>query len=107
MINMVLGAKARASSGAARILLVALFIVLLLSGTTIGLLHVHPEGAGHTDCALCQTTHNIARPSVAPPIVPVVFVVIRVTLPRGREFSERIFCRSHWNRPPPEQTGVA
>ena len=101
---MVLGAKMRASSTPARILFVAFFVVLLILGTTAGLMHVHVGGAGHADCALCQSAHNIARPSVAAQIRPVVFAAIRIALPPSREYREHLFSYAHWNRPPPDQT---
>lgn len=104
---MLLGVKMPAADSRVRILLVALFIALLLSGTTVGLMHVHPDHAGHTDCALCQSTHNIARPSAAPIVRPAVLVVIRITLPSKREYREHLFSYSHWNRPPPDQSAVA
>lgn len=104
---MVLSGKMRASSVQARILFVTFFVILLLLGTTVGLMHVHPDGAGHTDCALCQSAHNIARPSVAAHIRPTVFAAIRITLPPRREYREHLFSYSHWNRPPPDQIAVA
>lgn len=104
---MVLSGKMRASSVQARILFVTFFVILLLLGTTVGLMHVHPDGAGHTDCALCQSAHNIARPSVAAHIRPTVFTAIRITLPHRREYREHLFSYSHWNRPPPDQIAVA
>lgn len=104
---MVLGAKMPASSTPARILFVALFVVLLFLGTTAGLMHVHADGVGHTDCALCQTAHNIARPSVVAHIRPTVFAAIRITLPPRREYREHLFSYAHWNRPPPDQIAVA
>jgi len=104
---MVLGAKLRASTKRARILLVALFVFLLLLGPTVGLMHVHPDGVGHTDCALCQSAHNIARPSVAAQIHHTVFAAIRITLPPRREYREHLFSYSHWNRPPPDQIAAA
>lgn len=91
----------------ARILFVPLFVILLLLGTTAGVTHVHPDGAGHTDCALCQNTHNIASPSAAPQIVPVVFVVARIILPPVHECRELFFSYTHWNKPPPDQSAVA
>ena len=107
MINMILGGKMRVSGKQARILFVTLFVTLLLLGPTVGLMHVHPDGAGHTDCALCQSAHNIARPSVAAHIRPIVFAAIRISLPQRREYREHLFSYSHWNRPPPDQIAVA
>lgn len=101
------GDRIRASGPMTRTLVVALFVVLLLLGPTVGLMHVHPDGAGHTDCALCQTAHNIARPSVAAHIRPTVFAAIRISLPPRREYREHLFSYSHWNRPPPDQIAVA
>jgi hypothetical protein len=107
MINMVLGTKMRALNAPARVLFVALFVMLLLFGTTLGLMHVHVDGTGHTDCALCQSVHNIARPSSVLRICAVAFVTVHVILPARREYREHLFSYSHWNRPPPGQTAIA
>ena len=78
---MVLGDRIRASSPMARILFVALFAFLLVFGTTVGLMHFHPDGSGHADCALCQNAHNVIRPSSAPAVRPIFLVVQRVAPP--------------------------
>lgn len=104
---MMLGAKTRTLSKRASVLFVASFIILLLLGTTAGVMHIHTDGAGHTDCALCQSAHSIARPSAAPRIQPVVFVAIRIAPVSTCEYREHLFSYSHWNRPPPAQIAIA
>jgi hypothetical protein len=102
-----LGAKTRASNTPTCILFVALFAILLLFGTTVQLIHVHPDGAEHANCALCQSVHNVVRPSAAPCIQPVFHVIARIALPRRRDYREHAFSYSHWNRPPPDLIAIA
>ena len=97
----------RAPNAPARILFVALFAILLLLGTTAQLTHVHANGTAHPDCALCQSAHNVARPSSAPCIQQVFVVVTRVAIPHKRPYREHIFSFSLCNRPPPDQTVVS
>ena len=104
---MALGGKLRASSPLTRILFVALFAFLLVFGTTVQLMHFHPDGSGHADCALCQSAHNVVRSPSAPVIRPIFLVVQRVAPLTKRLYREHIFSYSHWNRPPPSQAPVA
>ncbi|MGA9667727.1 MAG: hypothetical protein WBQ94_00880 [Terracidiphilus sp.] len=97
----------RTSNPNIRILFVVLVAALLLFGTTLELTHVHPGGATHANCALCQSAHNIVRPSAAPCIRQVFVVFARVVVPFERRYREHIFSFSHWNRPPPDQTALA
>jgi len=100
---MALGDRIRASSPQTRILFVALFVFLLAFGTTVQLMHFHPDGSGHADCAVCQYSHNVIRPSSAPAVRPIFLVVQRVAPPTTRLYREHLFSYSHWNRPPPDQ----
>lgn len=104
---MMLGARMPASSSRARVLSAALLVILLLFARTVELMHVHADGAGHTDCALCQSAHNFAQPLAVPQINPVSFAAIRIVLPARREYREHLFSYSHWNKPPPDRTGIA
>ena len=104
---MVLGDKIRGSSPLTRILFVALFAILLAFGTTVQLAHVHSDGSGHADCALCQSVHNVVRPSSAPAVRPVFIIVQRIAPPTTLLYREHVFSYSHWNRPPPDQAPVA
>lgn len=104
---MAMGDRIRASSPLTRILFVGLFAFLLVFGTTVQLMHFHPDGAGHADCVLCQNAHNVIRPSSAPIVRPIFLDVQRVAPPSTRLYREHVFSYSHWNRPPPDWTAVA
>ena len=99
--------KIRARNANINILFVALFATLLLFGSTVQVTHVHVNGTAHADCALCQTAHNLVRPSAAPCIQQVFVVFARVVVPFQRQYREHIFSFSHWNRPPPDQPAIA
>ena len=107
MIIMAFGDKVRPSNTLIRVLFVALFAFLLVFGTTVQLTHFHPDGSGHADCALCQSAHNVIRPSSAPAVRPIFLVVQRVAPPATQLYREHLFSYSHWNRPPPDQVPVA
>src|SRR5581483_2320495 len=104
---MVLGDRIRASSPLTRTVFVALLAFLLVFGTTVQLLHFHPDGSGHADCVLCQNAHSIIRPSSAPAVRPIFLVVRRVAPLTTRLYREHLFSYSHWNKPPPSQAPVA
>ena len=97
----------RAPNAPARILFVALFAILLLVGTTAQLTHVHANGSTRPDCALCQSAHNVARPTSAPCVQQVFVVFTRVAVLYKRQYREHIFSFSLCNRPPPDQTAVS
>lgn len=99
--------KTRARNANIPALFVALLAILLIFGTTIQLTHVHTDGAAHADCALCQSAHNVVRPSAVPCIQPVFVVVTRVAILFERPYREHIFSFSHWNRPPPDRPAIA
>src|ERR1700758_567118 len=104
---MVFGERVRRANPLTRILFVAAFAFLLVLGTTVQVTHLHADGAGHTDCALCQNAYNFIRPSSVPAVRPIFLVVYRVSPPTTRVYREHLFSYSHWNRPPPEQIPVA
>src|SRR5579871_1138296 len=99
--------KMRPRNAPTRILLFALLAFLLLFGTTTQLMHFHPDGSGHADCAVCQNAHNVVRPSSAPVVRPIFLVVQRLAAPTARLYREHLFSYSHWNRPPPDRIPVA
>jgi hypothetical protein len=96
--------KLRMSNTQIRIWFVTLFALLLIFGSMVQLTHVHKDGAAHSDCALCQSAHNVVRPSASPCIQPVFVAIIRLAPPVQPQYREHIFSFSHWNRPPPDQT---
>jgi hypothetical protein len=93
--------QTRPAAGRTHRLLVALVAILLIFGTTLQLTHIHLDGAAHQDCALCQNAHNVVRPAIAPCVQATVIVVRRVPIPPARQYRQRVFSYSHWNRPPP------
>jgi len=102
--NMERIAKIRLRNGQVRSLFVAFLAILLVFGTTIQLTHVHKDGAEHADCALCQSSHNVVRPEIAPCIQHVLEFSAPLPAPFKRPYREHLFSFSHWNRPPPDQT---
>ena len=99
--------KIRASNTWIRILFVALFAILLLFSSTVQITHVHTDGTAHSDCALCQSAHNVVQPSAVSCIQPVFVVISRVTPSFKPHYREHIFSFSHWTRPPPDQTAIS
>src|SRR5580692_3535472 len=98
------GVPSRPQNARARSLLVAVVAILLLFGTTLQLTHVHSDGASHQDCALCQSIHNVVRPSITPSIGQAFIFIAPVAAPLTRQHREHLFSYSHWNRPPPDRT---
>src|SRR5579872_3963932 len=104
---MAFGEKVRGASARTRVLFVAIFAFLLVLGTTVQVTHLHPNGAAHADCALCQSAHNVIRPAATPTVRTIFLVVRRVAPASTRPYREHVLSYSHWNRPPPDQAPVA
>jgi hypothetical protein len=81
-----------------------IFCVLLIAFcATVQVVHAHPAGTPHSDCALCVVAHSGVAPS-APIILPVVQVHAVEVEPLRTESPRESFVFSFYSRPPPAES---